>query len=89
VSKKGDVPLTFTAVDGLAFAARKGMLGRILPKSFVAGDIGPLLELSQLSADGALPPVDAMLAASQSMADSFWCALRGRTRYWVCPATKI
>ena len=88
VSERGATPLTFTAVDGLAFAARKGMLGRMLPKTFVAEDIGPLLELTHLSSDGALPSVDAMLSASDAKTSGFRSALRENQRQWICPSTK-
>ncbi|ACE99670.1 hypothetical protein IP86_17550 [Rhodopseudomonas sp. AAP120] len=45
--------LTFAALDGIAFAAARGRLGA-LPE-YVAGDLGPLVEMIQLSRTGLLP----------------------------------
>jgi len=52
LNERGVTPLTFSVVDGLAFAARKGRLAQTRSTSFVVGDIGPLLELIQLSHEG-------------------------------------
>ena len=48
--------LDFTAVDDLAFAAERGRLDvDLLPYSFVGRQLGPLLELYQLTRTGAGP----------------------------------
>ncbi|MGY3449172.1 ATP-binding protein [Bradyrhizobium sp. USDA 4353] len=50
--------LTFSALDGLAFAAARGRLGVAPP--LVAGELGPLIEMVQLARTGLLPsPVSA------------------------------
>lgn len=46
--------LTFAALDGIAFAAARDRLGA-LPE-YVAGDLGPLIEMIQLARTGLLPP---------------------------------
>jgi hypothetical protein len=88
VIKREAMPLTFTAVDGLAFAAEKGKLGRAQSKAFVARDIGPLLELNHLSCEGLLPPIEGVIRGSLSEADELCAALRQRQRHWICPSTK-
>lgn len=46
--------LTFTALDGIAFAASRGRL-RDIPE-YAADDLGPLIEMIQLARSGLLPP---------------------------------
>lgn len=46
--------LTFAALDGIAFAAARGRLGA--SPEFVAGELGPLIEMFQLARTGLLPP---------------------------------
>ncbi len=89
VSAKEAQPLTFTAVDGLAFAAQKGRLSDSSSMSFRAGDIGPLLELWHLSLDNQLPPIEGILdAASGPIAELFFALKEGQQRLWTCGATK-
>jgi anti-sigma regulatory factor (Ser/Thr protein kinase) len=47
-------PLTFPALDGIAFAASRGRLGSEAPKHVVT-ELGPLVEWMHLSAAGLLP----------------------------------
>jgi len=89
VNTREVIPLTFTTVDGLAFAAQKGKFGQPLSKSFVAGDIGPLLELRHLSIDGRLAPCESILAGMSSHAVDLFTALKQtQQRCWVCPSTR-
>lgn len=89
VSEREVTPLTFTAVDGLAFAAQKGKLGRSPSKALVGGDIGPLLELRHLSIDGRLAPPENILEWMPSHASGLFSALKqSHQRLWVCPSTK-
>ncbi len=90
VNAKGVVPLTFTAVDGLAFAAQKGKLGCAPSSSFTVGDLGPLLELRHLSIDGRLPsPLESLLAGVPSHTVGMFTALKqSQQRLWICPSTK-
>lgn len=46
--------LTFAALDGIAFAAARGRFGNM--PEYVAGDLGPLVEMVQLARTGLLPP---------------------------------
>jgi hypothetical protein len=89
VNVKEATPLTFTAVDGLAFAAQKGKLGGPSCKSFMVGDVGPLLELRHLFLDGRLPQLESILKGMSSAAVDLFAALQqGERRLWTCPATK-
>jgi hypothetical protein len=88
VSEREVTPLTFTAVDGLAFAAQKGRLGRRPSKAFVVGDIGPLLELRHLSMDGRLAPFESVLTGTPSHTVDLFTALKQNHRFWTCPSTK-
>ena len=47
-------PLTFRALDGIAFAAARGRLGKAPPKHVVV-ELGPLIEWLQLARAGLLP----------------------------------
>ena len=47
-------PLSFTTLDGIAFAAERGRLGSDLP-AHIATDLGPLIEMVQLARSGLLP----------------------------------
>lgn len=78
----GIIPLTFTAVDGLAFAAVKGKRVSIQSKTFVAADVGPLLELIHLSRDGVLPT-----SVAPSRVVEFYSALQANRQYWICQKT--
>jgi hypothetical protein len=82
--KKSTTPLTFGAVDGLAFAAAAGRLKstdqgpRYLPTS-----LGPLLELLYLAAGGRLPsPVENAWLADNG-AGPMISALRDNDECWI------
>ncbi len=82
-------PLTFAALDGLAFAAERGRLSeQPSGAELSAGALGPLLELEQLSASGLLPRPD--MAAWLSLDDTrvFEAALHSGLPQWICPATR-
>jgi hypothetical protein len=88
VSERGSIPLTFTAVDGLGFAAAKGRLASLRPKTLVAADIGPLVELIHLARDGALPSLERATSIALSQVADFYGALQENRRYWICSITK-
>ncbi len=88
VSERGSARLTFSILDGLAFAARKGRLGQTRSTSFVVGDIGPLLELVQLSDHGGLPPLNKLPVATASENSGFCSALQAGRSFWLCPVNK-
>ncbi|MBX9590845.1 MAG: hypothetical protein K2X43_16165 [Hyphomonadaceae bacterium] len=78
--------LTFTALDGLAFAAARKRLDALPAGTVYAGrSLGPFLELSQLAAGGLFPrPDDAPWLVPGSM-QAFETALRSGRKQWVCP----
>lgn len=82
------MPLTFPVVDGFAFAARKGRLGQSRSTSFAVGDIGPLLELIQLSDHGTLPPLEKLPIAAVPENSGFCTALQASRSSWICPSNK-
>jgi hypothetical protein len=51
-----ELPLTFAALDGIAFAAARGRLGDHDLPQHVAAEIGPVVEMCQLARSGVLPP---------------------------------
>lgn len=80
--------LDFAAVDGLAFAAECGRLnGQAIP-AFVAKDIGPLIEFSQLSAVGTLPPLGSSPLMRLSGLTKFVDALESGRSQWFCPTSR-
>jgi anti-sigma regulatory factor (Ser/Thr protein kinase) len=82
-------PLTFGNLDGLAFAATRGRLHAATPSlHFVASDIGPLLEFSQLSSDGLLPRPDKAPWLVLDGIDNFYAALLAGHRQWFSPDSK-
>lgn len=78
-------PFTFAALDGLGFAAAKGRLRPLPDAAYVAGDLGPVMELARLAALGVLPaPTSANWLALSEM-EAFGAAWRERRKLWTCP----
>jgi hypothetical protein len=78
--------LTFTAVDDLAFAAERGRLqGKPATSVFVPAEIGPLIELAKLSANGPLPPVKANPWIALDAYSAFYNAMTSGRNQWFCP----
>lgn len=77
-------PFDFAALDDLAFAADRGRLaGRELPR-VRAGDIGPVIELSQLATKGLLPgPREVGWLDLKGLENLMRAYADGKTR-WVC-----
>jgi anti-sigma regulatory factor (Ser/Thr protein kinase) len=88
VSGRGFLPLTFTAVDGLAFAAAKGRLAAAPPRIYSAASVGALIELLILSRDGLLPKLEGNQWVDFSLAENLYAAYQRNDRLWVCPTTK-
>src|SRR6266699_5851134 len=82
-------PLTFAALDGLAFAATRGRL-RDLPSepAYAADALGPFLEFTQLGACGLLPRPDQAAWLALGSVSGFEAALRSGRREWICPASR-
>jgi hypothetical protein len=82
--------LDFAAVDDLAFAAERGRLDvSKLPTSFVSHQLGPLLELYQLSISGCGP---ASLRGGWLDVEAFaglGTAIRAKNARWCSPAENI
>lgn len=77
--------LDFAALDGLAFAAERGRLdGHPIP-AFTAREIGPLFELSQLSAHGLLPAPQSAAFLTLDGLGPLVHAMQGDTGQWVAP----
>jgi hypothetical protein len=77
--------LTFSAVDGLAYAAKRNRLEGIGSwKRYLAGELGPAMELRQLAADGSFPQVDQLPYLSMGSIRDL-CAALGRrwSRPWL------
>ena len=82
------VPLTFTAVDSLAFAAVKARLSRLSSTRFEASALGPLIELLSLSRDGLLPDLDSLPCIDLSPVSEFYAAYRQKQKLWTCPSKR-
>lgn len=82
-------PLSFAALDGLAFAAERGRLNdRAEGPALSASALGPFLELIQLSGDGLLPRPHEAAWLSLDGIVSLEAALRSGRARWVCPSTR-
>lgn len=79
-------PLTFTWVDGLAFAAERSRLTDSGPGTVLTvTNLGPLMELSHLAADGLIPQAHALSWLELDGVGRFYAALRSSRLHWLCP----
>lgn len=78
-------PLTFSAVDGLAFAAARGVLDTPVapPRPFAPTSLGPLLEFLHLTACGRLPPLSGGSWLAANGAAPMIAALQENRERWV------
>jgi anti-sigma regulatory factor (Ser/Thr protein kinase) len=80
-------PFTFSDLDGVAFAAERGLLNAQSPR-FVAAEIGPVFELGLLAKTGLLPwPGDSGWLHLNGT-DPLISALAKRKHLWICPSTR-
>ncbi|MGO4565885.1 ATP-binding protein [Rhizobium sp. 2YAF20] len=81
--------LDFAALDDLAFAAARGRLnGRPLP-IMIAREIGPILELAQLSDGGLLPaPSVSPFLSLNGLSPMVQALCTGNTQ-WICPQSRM
>lgn len=80
-------PLTFSIVDGLAFAAARGRLDATqLPTPYALGNLGPLLELVHLAAGGRLPDPAGGGWVDLNGAAPMIAALREKRECWLSSA---
>jgi hypothetical protein len=78
--------LTFSAVDGLGFAAARGELDAAQQTApYVPNSLGPLLELMDIEAGGQLPPRRGRSWLAQNGATEMISALQGNGESWVNP----
>jgi hypothetical protein len=83
------LPLTFAALDGLAFAAQRSRLKELRPDTaYGATALGPFLELRQLGADGLLPHPDNATWLALDGLSALETALRRGQPQWICPASQ-
>lgn len=75
--------LTFAALDGIAFAAARDRLGHI--GEFVAGDLGPLVEMIQLARAGLLPSPVSVPWLRLNGTEVILRAAVGRSERWASP----
>lgn len=75
-------PLSFAALDGIAFAAERGRLGSDLP-THIATDLGPLIEMLQLARTGLLPLPSSAVWLDLNGSESLLRAATGSSEYWV------
>lgn len=80
-------PLTFSELDGLAFAAQRG---RFNPAGMglIANDIGPVFELGLLAKSGLLPWPGISSWLVVDGIQPLVTALSNRRHLWVCPKTR-
>lgn len=78
--------LKFSDVDGLAFAAEKNRLAvRRSDFPWVVEELGPLLELFHLAANGPSSLSECLALVVPSEFAEFYASLKGRKKYWLSP----
>jgi hypothetical protein len=83
-------PLTFAAIDGIAFAADRGRLnGLPATTRYDVGPLGPFMELRQLAHSGLLPEPAGADWLDLGPAASFYEALRSGHRKWIGGASRL
>ena len=78
----------FTILDGLAFAAERGKEYALAPAHMVAHDLGPVIELGHLAANGLLPAPYETDWLKLDGITALYRALLGGNSQWVCPNTR-
>ncbi len=82
-------PLTYSALDGLAFAAERGRLAEDSARlDLFARDLGPFLEYVVLAKAGLLPSPERVSWLALNGSAALYAALSDRRHYWVCPMTR-
>ncbi|HEY1745635.1 MAG TPA: hypothetical protein VGG11_02570 [Xanthobacteraceae bacterium] len=77
------LPFSFSALDSIAFAASRGRLNQLPPKTkYDAGPLGPFIELGQLCTTGLLPQPDEASWLNLGAATPLYAALCARQPYW-------
>src|SRR5262245_45010547 len=82
------LPFSFSALDGIAFAASRGRLDQLAPKiKYNAGPLGPFMELRQLCASGLLPHPDEAWWLDLGTTAPLCVALRAEQQQWAGNST--
>jgi len=84
IVERANLPLTFDAVDGVAFAATKGKLNLRASKRFTIDSIGPFLELFQLEGQGVVPCSDGFTTHLHRETAELKAGLQRRMPLWFC-----
>lgn len=80
------MPLTFSSIDGIAFAAARGRLDRIQKEPLLAADgLGPFVELTHLATDKLVPEIEKLDWLRLDALAAFWRALASPRKNWVSP----
>jgi anti-sigma regulatory factor (Ser/Thr protein kinase) len=83
-------PLSFLALDGLAFAASRGRLEACrASKTFTAGELGPTMELFQLDTDGLLSLREMTSAISLGRMTEMHEAIRTNRTDWLSNDSRL
>jgi hypothetical protein len=77
-------PLTFKALDGIAFAAARGRLSSAPPKHVVV-ELGPLIEWLQLARAGVMPLPCAAPWLAMAGSEAFYQAVANGVGDWISP----
>ena len=84
MTEGGLAPLTFAALDDLAFAAARRRLPNLPCDACLFDALGPVLELARLSATGVLPPPTRAVWLALGEAAYLGTALHNGRRMWTC-----
>src|SRR5579863_5040363 len=88
-ANRQDETLTFTTVDGLAFASSRGIALSPGLKPTLVEDLGPFLEYLLLANSGTLPKPENAAWLKLNGAAALYEALCNRRRHlWICPNTR-
>ena len=82
-------PFTFAELDGLGFAAAKRRLRPLPDRAYIAGDLGPVMELARLAASGLLPAPTRATWLALGDVEAFGAAFRNRRKLWTCPRRSL
>jgi len=78
----------FSVLDDLAFAAIRKKVSGLAPDQMVAQELGPVIELGQLSASGLLPSPDQATWLKLDSLGALYNALLRNQSQWLCPKTR-
>lgn len=91
MSSKRPAAFTFAVLDDIAFAAARGRLGpgALAESTYIADDLGPVLELAQLAAAGLLPPPSRASWLTFGALGELWQQLCAGRPCWACRSERV